>query len=674
MEAGKRKLRKDKAPEAFPPSEPAIWHPEDNLENEDELMIILNDSPEKEPIYASILPKESRQSKTSADIPNEPIYASIEPKANGHEENLTDDGYFINKEEELPYYEPEEDIGSEYSRVSKKVSFAQSEERFEFDVPKKETAFRSFTNFLAKELPLNFRRDPSLEEKLATIEASGDDKENLPPVAPRRSKSKTRSASLQASPRQPVANIPVQDPRSQSLTRAGEGKTPKAFLSAMTGGLYDSSQGLKLSRSVSRQSSGDRSSLVSWSGWDEDPSQSQGQGQEPPANDVLSQLKRIKLRSSTKQVEQADFDELFARGMAMSKTKEEDDEGTKKSLILNEEMKKDNGIGYAEKVMSYLDDQSMTNNDGGHVSRGRKKHRTKTDPSPATEPDSASKPDPVVERKRSREYTKPEDIKLSPVVKRDLFTGEILPESQWLLAAKSEASTKLTPTFTLAPAPAAPSKEQAQYSLHNGNGLDVSPGKSFLEATTGHEVFGRSIEEDHPIMSSPNHPEQRTEEQKQNTSVADQYSGVIKDNYHHHHAPAPAPRREEPGAGVQPGVNPPMRLKPDKLMANEEFYEQLRESMRQVEGEEEAADPEAFSRYSHHLGRAEFGSLKKKSSRIASEAASRDPSGDRSKAFRSIGQTSFRQSLTTLTMIDFHRRRVPGPVVAGGQGPGQQPV
>jgi len=340
LEAGKRKLRKDKAPEAFPPSEPAIWHPEDNLENEDELMIILNDSPEKEPIYASILPKESRQSKTSADIPNEPIYASIEPNANGHEENLTDDGYFINKEEELPYYEPEEDIGSEYSRVSKKVSFAQSEERFEFDVPKKETAFRSFTNFLAKELPLNFRRDPSLEEKLATIEASGDDKENLPPVAPRRSKSKTRSASLQASPRQPVANIAVQDPRSQSLTRAGEGKTPKAFLSAMTGGLYDSSQGLKLSRSVSRQSSGDRSSLVSWSGWDEDPSQSQSQGQEPPATDVLSQLKRMKLRSSTKQVEQADFDELFARGMAMSKTKEEDDEGTKKSLILNEDRKK----------------------------------------------------------------------------------------------------------------------------------------------------------------------------------------------------------------------------------------------------------------------------------------------------------------------------------------------
>ena len=117
-----------------------------------------------------------------------------------------------------------------------------------------------------------------------------------------------------------------------------------------------------------------------------------------------------------------------------------------------------------------------------------------------------------------------------------------------------------------------------------------------------------------------------------------------------------------------------MRLKPDKLMANEEFYEQLRESMRQVEGEEEAGDTEAFSRYSHHLGRAEFGSLKKKSSRIASEAASRDPSGDRSKAFRSIGQTSFRQSLTTLTMIDFDCRRVAGPVVAGGQGPGQQPV
>merc|ERR1719433_2181909 len=125
----------------------------------------------------------------------EPIYAEILPKSdrsvNGTD-RMTDDGYFINNDEELPYYEPEEDVGSEYSR--KKVSFAQSEERFEFDVPKKESSFRSFTKFLAKELPLNFRRDPSLDERLAqNDDRNGVEKENVVPVPPRRSRSKPRS-------------------------------------------------------------------------------------------------------------------------------------------------------------------------------------------------------------------------------------------------------------------------------------------------------------------------------------------------------------------------------------------------------------------------------------------------------------------------------------------------
>ena len=88
----------------------------------------------------------------------------------------------------------------------------------------------------------------------------------------------------------------------------------------------------------------------------------------------------------------------------------------------------------------------------------------------------------------------------------------------------------------------------------------------------------------------------------------------------------------------------PTRLKPDKLLANEEFYEQLRTSMKEVEASREfestQEDPETYTRYSHHLGRAEFGTLKKRTSTRPSAATSRDPSGDRSNALKSLGKSN----------------------------------
>merc|ERR1712029_1335876 len=163
LESGRQKLRdnsRDRVNEAFSRTEPAEWDPEEDPDNEDELMIIL-DTPE--PSRADDVPFKSRSQSgerstgfshldefekrlaemqddadINEDMKNEPIYATILPKKdrhNGVSERMTDDGYYINKGEGLPYYEPEEDVGSEYSR--KNVSFAQSEERFEFDVPKK---------------------------------------------------------------------------------------------------------------------------------------------------------------------------------------------------------------------------------------------------------------------------------------------------------------------------------------------------------------------------------------------------------------------------------------------------------------------------------------------------------------------------------------------------------
>merc|ERR1712227_828596 len=181
--------------------------------------------------------------------------------------------------------------------------------------------------------------------------------------------SKNRSVSLQRTPQEPLHNVNIIGARSQSLSRTGDENSARSFLSALAGGMVVG--GMRLSRPGSRQSSGDRSSLMSWSGMEEDPSlQSTSEFLD---GSVLSQLKKMKLRKP-KQVQQADFDELFARGMAMSAQMEEDQTGMtkaprkkrepkdqneeKKRLMLNEKTKEDNGIGYAEKVMSYLDDQA----------------------------------------------------------------------------------------------------------------------------------------------------------------------------------------------------------------------------------------------------------------------------------------------------------------------------
>ena len=679
LEAGRSRVReKTGAGDVYNRAEPAEWDPDMDPDNEDELMIIL-DTPETS--KAEDLPLKSRSQSRSGDrstgfshldefekrlaemqddleddeskASKEPIYAKITKK-----ERLTDDGYFINnKDEDLPDFEADEDVGSEYSR--KKVSFAQSEERFEFEVQKKETAFRSFTKFLAKELPLNFKRDPSLDARLSAAEGPLDDcleKENVPPppVAPRRSRSrsKQRSVSLQRPSSQQSQNI-VLGARSQSLSRTGDtgDNSARSFLSAMTGGLSS-----RVSRPGSRQSSGDRSSLQSWSGLDtEDQSYASASDMD---NSLLGQLKRLKPKP--KQVQQADFDELFARGMAMSaemetedatdagqvvKKRDKRDKEPPALTLTTEKVKHDNGIGYAEKVRSYLDDQAkaemLESEDGGHVSRGRKKHRTKGSRS-ASEAGLA-KQKSVEERKRSREYSKPEDIKLSPTVKRDLFTGEIIsdPKSNTipLMSNGHLESKKPEPTILSIP------QSSRVTAIHNRHtqGLAPSPGKSFLDATTGQEVFGASIEEDNPMLTNKLNKTEKLSNGQSNipipmNSAYDAYdtvtaSGRKKSSNTSVPTPLPKPKEEPADKGI------PTKLKPDRLMANEEFYEQLRDSMKEVEVSREfestQEDPESYLKYSHHLGRAEFGTLKKRTSTRPSAATSRDPSGDRINSQRS---------------------------------------
>ena len=166
------------------------------------------------------------------------------------------------------------------------------------------------------------------------------------------------------------------------------------------------------------------------------------------------------------QVNVADFDELFARGMAKSAQLESENnrdpfkaatgavEETIQGTAGNERYdengarftpfevyshdaafkitQKGEGIGYAEKVMSYLDDQahtprtSLAYNQLEPVAtergRERKKKQSKEDKSRSTSKQEPSAAEPL-KRKISREYSKPEDVKFSPMPKRDLFTG-----------------------------------------------------------------------------------------------------------------------------------------------------------------------------------------------------------------------------------------------------------
>jgi len=644
--------------------------------------------------------------KETYELKDEPIYATITPKKERLGENshqLTDDGFFINKEEDLLSYdrsyvtEAEEEVGSEYSR-NKKVSFAESDERFEFERQKKDSGLRSFTKFfsLAPPKPLKSLPGKEITQEPVEITAKPTETLDIPPTVPRRSRSKDPSPCV-----------------------VNENANPKAFLSAMTGGLLDANKtetgsvfgsllrGRRTSRSgsrqSSRQSSGDRSSQDLWSDEDGRPSSRGSVDPYDGTSDVLSdtslvnKLKKFKKRKPRK-VQPADFDELFARGMAISAQKESennqfptasrrsrkrqtqetqngalsitvtspsegnnmiDENGTRFTPFevysqdkAFQTAQKDAGIGYAEKVMSYLDDVAQTpvrdmvngDSDGAHVSRGRKKHHKK--PTKESVVDGSARSKSTEERKRSREYTKPEDVKLSPAPIRDLYTGELLSGQPSSYIREQNGDTSLTrkeiqlgqqesKSVTTDPHTYRQNGVSPRPYNYHTQGMAPSPGKSFLDAVTGQEVFGASIEGENPQISVTDTVVPSNE---MNSSLLT--TTAMNTNYDPSAmiSPQPAkpqpiqqPRREEP---ADKGI--PDQLVPDKLLANEEFYEQLRSGIKGIEApempfEHTQEDPESYHKYSHHLGRAEFGTLKKR----PSAATSRDPSGDRLNQHRS---------------------------------------
>jgi len=644
-------------------------------------------------------------------LDTEAIYATVKKKKSVHETSpKTDDGYFINQEKELGgldhsmirdgEYIPagsEYEAGSEYvvdetsgqrlrRSESKKVSFATSEERWEIQRETQLSGLGRMKEMLTLSAPKPMKPLPGKEQK----------EEDRPSS---RSSRRSGSRSKEPSP------------------------SPSNFLHAMTGGLIGSREttplrtsnsnifgsllrkGRKGSRSGSQQgsrdSSGDRGSDIG------DIEDGRGSSMLSDAGSEGSLVMRMKDKVSRKKpkVQPQDFDELFARGLALSaqlESEQNKDPFGPKAVDLGRQMMEvgaataaaggDTGAitaalgdgvsgvtgiripDYQQKVNAYLDDQAQnpgaTHNLGEEPrERGRRRHRREPKTTgPPAEPAPRSQSDEKT-RKTSREYTKPEDIQLSPRPKRDLFTGEMLapgsPDALFLakvaefvsknespmpkvkangsLPARNPVSTIPPPAdliSSLAPPPPLPPR------------LAPSPGKAFLDSTGDCDVFGPSVERENPPAEAI----------KDGAMSNEGYGGAATISMHKFEAAAKAAaikvasQSPPPASPIQRGVIAPVsglpgpnepgdkgiptQLKPDKLMANEEFYEKLRTNLktaltpeRAFEGTQEA--PESYQKYSHHLGRAEFGSLKR-----PSNAPSRDTSGERLNQSRVISRNT----------------------------------
>ena len=204
-----------------------------------------------------------------------------------------------------------------------------------------------------------------------------------------------------------LASVPEAPPRRRSRSRD---TTPSRFLSAMTGGFVESKRfgsivSLVRNRSRSRSRFSERSGDLP-EGVSLLPEIGAG------AEVVVEKLRKITGRK--RNVKQVDFDELFARGLAMG---EEHEEKKVAEMTVDAPMIKfeeDTGINMKDCEMERGRD------------RGRK--RRKIPPTPADQILPASEPAKAdyKTRTRSREYARPEEIRLSPVPKRDLLTGKPL--------------------------------------------------------------------------------------------------------------------------------------------------------------------------------------------------------------------------------------------------------
>ena len=632
----------------------------------------------------------------------------------------TDDGYYINQEKELAEVDHSmihdgefiQDAGSEYEagseyvfdevtgqqvRRSKKVSFAASEERWEIQRETQLSGLGRMKEMLTLSAPKPMKSLPGKEPK--------EDSNRPEARGSRRSGSRSKEPSPSPANFLHAMTGGLIGSESPTMSRR-EGSNSSIFGSLLRKGRKGSRSG---SQQGSRDSSGDRGSDT---GDFEDGRGSSLMDYGSDAGSTSSLVMRIKdkVRRKKPKVQPADFDELFARGLALSAQLEseqnKDPFGPKAvdlgrqmmevgsataaaggdtdaiSVALNDGVTGVTGVripGYQEKVNAYLDDQAQTPSATLNMAeepkeRGRRRHRREPKPkvdaaAPATETAARSQSDE--KRKTSREYAKPEDIQLSPRPRRNLFTGEVLagevlppgsPDAQFLakvteFVSKNEAEVSLPSSnskLAAKPSPTVPVPTDLLGALAPPPGprLTPSPGKSFLDSTAGFEVFGPSVERENPPAEVSKDGAMSNEGYQPSNITMTKFAAAAKDAAIKLTSQSPPPTElvsQQRGAiiaGSIPGPDEPgdkgipAQLKPDKLMANEEFYEKLRTGLKTALTPERGfdatqEDPGGYQKYSHHLGRAEFGTLKK-----PSVAPSRDDSGERPNQGRVISRNT----------------------------------
>jgi len=268
-----------------------------------------------------------------SSVNTEDLYATVVPKSQ-RTSAYTDDGFVINKETDLDTvdhsaYKADDEDGSEYVfdmttgekvKRSKKVSFAENDEQFEIE---RESQVKNLG--LSKLFGFG---PPKPMKSLPGKKADKSDTLEVPAPAAQTRTSPRRSTSKEPSP----------------MLTPNDAASPKSFLSAMTGGLIGSKspdlgrrdgpgsvfgsllrKGRKSSRSGSRTSSAERGSQDLGSEDYQDGSliRTSSRGSNYDDDDARSdssfaQKLGIKKKKKPPKVAVADFDELFARGMAMS--------------------------------------------------------------------------------------------------------------------------------------------------------------------------------------------------------------------------------------------------------------------------------------------------------------------------------------------------------------------
>ena len=346
------------------------------------------------------------------------------------QEGETYDGYFVNQEQELenidhsfivaPGNTEEETVDPR----SKKVSFAAADERYEIQrAGEVKTLGKNMYSFSP---PKPMKKLPTKSQN--SIESND---EETPTVGSSKISSKEPSP-FTGDNRGFFSSLRRSVSRSKTPETEKEKESESFFGSLLR-------KGKRGSKSASRQSSVDRDSQELGSELEGRMSRASDAGSE---NSLVMKLKKV-AKKKPKQVSTTDFDELFARGMAMSSGVESEDNPDTAARERKRGVK-DNGIGYSEKVAAFLVDQAKNTQITDDI-RAESKQSKKTSTVSISEPRTGSRqekkpikihvpsPDdnvPIIMERKLSEYAKPHEIKLSPTTpKRDIFTGEVLPQS-----------------------------------------------------------------------------------------------------------------------------------------------------------------------------------------------------------------------------------------------------